>query len=118
MNLDLTSTLKLAMIAALSQSIVCLSACKHPEGANVQREIGAYLEFLERGKAGGELSLTTDGSAQVYAQQSFGIGPANSTLSFNGRIDFGTHKVSQTTTTQVNDAPTVTIVSPTRVSPN
>jgi len=118
MNLDLTAIVRVAIISALSQGIICLSACNQPKGQNDRSELGAYLEFLERGKAGGELSVTTDGSAQVYAQQSFGLGPGNSTLSFNGRIDFGTHKVSQTTTTQVNDAPTVTIVSPTRVSPN
>ena len=57
-------------------------------GCNDPNSMEMTLQALERGKARGQLVLTTDGRVSVNQEINFGIGAAGSRLGFSGNIDF------------------------------
>ena len=63
-------------------------ACLAFTGCANENQMETTLKALERGKATGQLILTSDGRVSVDQQISFGIGASRSSLSFSGKIDF------------------------------
>lgn len=115
MTIDLFN--KLLFTAVISQLLSCLPACKSGSEKPSTQQMQDYMEFLERGQAGGELILTSDGTGHVYAQQSFGLGGRSTSLSFSGRIDFGTHKTLHSETTSIHEIQPSTVIGPPHIHP-
>ena len=63
-------------------------ACLAFTGCANENQMETTLKALERGKATGQLILTSDGRVSVDQQISFGFGASRSSLSFSGNIDF------------------------------
>ena len=57
-------------------------------GCNDPNRMETTLRALERGKAEGQLVLTSDGRVSIDQQISFGFGASRSSLSFSGKINF------------------------------
>ena len=70
-----------AILAAGLVTLACL-------GCNDPNTMETTLQALERGKAQGQLILTSDGRVSVDQRISFGLGAGKAALSFSGNIDF------------------------------
>lgn len=69
----------------LGAGMIALTLCF---GCADPNKIETTLQALERGKATGQLILSTDGRISASQQVSLGIGAAGSSLVFSGKIDF------------------------------
>lgn len=69
-----------AVLAAIGA--IAVTGCKSPD------QTASVLATLERGKARGHATLTTDGRLGVGQATTFWAGASGSTLAFDGQIDF------------------------------
>ncbi|MCH8854550.1 MAG: hypothetical protein IID41_18135 [Planctomycetes bacterium] len=72
----------------LTAALACLAFTGASAGCANENQMETTLQALERGKAQGQLILTSDGRVSVDQQVSFGFGARGATLAFSGKIDF------------------------------
>lgn len=68
--------------------LTAVLACLAFAGCADENQMETTLRALERGKARGQLILTSDGRVSIDQQVSFGFGARGATLAFSGDIDF------------------------------
>lgn len=72
----------------LTAIVACLAFACASAGCADENQMETTLRALERGKARGQLILTSDGRVSIDQQVSFGFGARGATLAFSGKIDF------------------------------
>jgi hypothetical protein len=75
--------MKRAIIGLLCLAGGCLLGCK------TQQQTSDTLRILKDGKARGHLTLATDGRVGVGMDNNFYIGAKDTSIAFDGDIDFG-----------------------------